>query len=68
MPEDEFQRVRGKYGVVLATPMIKETPLGSRVVGCVSVDAPADAFAAMSSDEVRGLVAAAAVTLAAVVS
>jgi hypothetical protein len=65
---DEFQRVRGKYGVVLATPMIKETPLGSRVVGCVSVDAPADAFTAMSSDEVRGLVAAAAVTLAAVVS
>ncbi|MGH8825143.1 MAG: hypothetical protein ACRDVN_11775 [Jiangellaceae bacterium] len=65
---DEFQRVRGKYGVVLATPMIKETPLGSRVVGCVSVDAPEDAFAAMSSEEVRGLVAAAAVTLAAVVA
>jgi hypothetical protein len=65
---DEFLRVRGKYGVVLATPMIRETPLGSRVIGCVSVDAPADAFAVMASKEIRGLVAAAAVTLAALVS
>jgi hypothetical protein len=64
----EFQRVRGKYGVVLASPMIKETPLGSRVVGCVSVDGPPGSFQALASDEIRGLVAAAAVTLAAVVA
>jgi hypothetical protein len=64
----EFQRVRGKYGVVLASPMIKETPLGSRVVGCVSVDGPPGSFQALASTEIRALVAAAAVTLAAVVA
>ncbi|MGH8775777.1 MAG: hypothetical protein ACRDWI_11570 [Jiangellaceae bacterium] len=65
---EQFQGVRGKYGVVLASPMIKEAPLGSRVIGCVSVDAPADAFERLADEEVRGLVAAAAVTLAAIVS
>jgi hypothetical protein len=64
----EFQRVRGKYGVVLASPMIRETPLGSRVVGCISVDGPPGSFQALASEEIRGLVAAAAVTLAAVVA
>jgi hypothetical protein len=64
----EFQRVRGKYGVVLASPMIKETPLGSRVVGCISVDGPPGSFQALASEEIRGFVAAAAVTLAAVVA
>lgn len=64
----EFQRVRGKYGVVLASPMIRETPLGSRVVGCVSVDAPPGSFQALASNDIRALVAAAAVTLAAVVA
>jgi hypothetical protein len=65
---EEYQRVRGKYDVVLATPMIRETPLGSRVIGCVAVDAPRDAFDALSADETRGLVAAAAVPLAAIMS
>jgi hypothetical protein len=65
---EEFLRVRGKYGVVLASPMIKETPLGSRVIGCVAVDAPANAFAVMASEGIRGLVAAAAVTLAALLA
>jgi hypothetical protein len=65
---EEFLRVRGKYGVVLASPMIKETPRGSRVIGCVAVDAPADAFSVMASESIRGLVAAAAVTLAALLS
>lgn len=65
---EEHRKVRGKYGVVLATPMIKETPYGSRVIGCVAIDAPAEGFAALASDEVRGLVAAAAVTLASLVA
>jgi len=53
---------------VLASPMIKETPLGSRVIGCIAVDAPADAFTVMASEAIRGLVAAAAVTLAALLA
>ena len=65
---EEFLRVRGKYGVVLASPMIKETPRGSRVIGCIAVDAPADAFTVMASEAIRGLVAAAAVTLAALLA
>lgn len=65
---DEYLRVRGKYGVVLATPMIQETPLGSRVVGCLAVDTPQSTFPLIASDEVRGLVAAAAATLTALVS
>lgn len=65
---DEYQSVRGKYEVVLATPMIKDTPLGSRVIGCIAVDAPATAFDAMADETTRGLVAAAAVPLAALIS
>lgn len=48
--------------------MIKDTPLGSRVIGCIAVDAPATAFDAMADETTRGLVAAAAVPLAALIS
>lgn len=65
---DEYLRVRGKYAVVLATPMIQERPLGSRVIGCIAVDAPAAAYDSLASNETRGLVAAAAVPLAALVA
>ncbi|HEX6197670.1 MAG TPA: hypothetical protein VFZ37_17270 [Jiangellaceae bacterium] len=65
---DEYLRVRGKYEVILATPIIQERPLGSRVIGCIAVDAPAAAYDALVRDETRGLVAAAAVPLAALIS
>ena len=65
---DEYARVRGKYEVILATPMIRETPLGSRVIGCIAVDAPQAAFDALARDETRGIVAAAAVPLAALLT
>lgn len=65
---EEYRHVRGKYGVVMATPMIKETRFGSKVIGCVAVDAPEDGFEAMAAEEVRGLVAAAAVTLASLIA
>ena len=64
---DEYQRVRGKYGVVLATPIIHETPAGSRIVGCVSVDGPPDSFDVMADEAVRGAAASAADVLAALV-
>lgn len=64
----EYAKVRGKYEVVLATPIIKESPLGSRVIGCIAVDAPANAFDAVARDETRALVAAAAVPLAALLA
>lgn len=65
---DEYLRVRGKYDVILATPMIRETPLGSRVIGCIAIDAPQAAFDALARDETRGIVAAAAVPLAALLT
>jgi hypothetical protein len=65
---DEYARVRGKYEVILATPMIRETPLGSRVIGCIAIDAPQAAFDALARDETRGIVAAAAVPLAALLT
>jgi hypothetical protein len=65
---DEYLRVRGKYEVILATPMIRETPLGSRVIGCIAIDAPEAAFDALARDETRGIVAAAAVPLAALLT
>lgn len=65
---DEYTRVRGKYEVILATPMIRETPLGSRVIGCIAIDAPQAAFDALTRDETRGIVGAAAVPLAALLT
>jgi hypothetical protein len=65
---DEYLRVRGKYEVILATPMIRETPLGSRVIGCIAIDAPQAAFDALARDETRGIVAAAGVPLAALLT
>lgn len=64
----EYAKVRGKFEVVLATPIITETPLGSRVIGCIAVDSPQHAFGALASDQTRGLVAAAAVPLAALLT
>lgn len=65
---NEYTRVRGKYEVILATPMIRETPLGSRVIGCIAIDAPQAAFDALARDETRGIVAAATVPLAALLT
>lgn len=72
LPEDltygltyaEYRRVRGKYGVVLGTPIIDDTAKGSRIIGCVSVDAPPDSFDQIASDAVRGAAATAADVLA----
>jgi hypothetical protein len=50
--------------VVLATPIIEDTAKGSRIIGCVSVDAPPDTFDLIASDTVRGAAATAADVLA----
>jgi hypothetical protein len=56
----DYQRVRGKFGVVLATPLVREAPTGAQVVGCISVDAPGGTVQQLASDEARSAVAAAA--------
>lgn len=55
----EYQRVRGKYGVVLASPIIDDTGSPARVVGCVSLDAPAGTRDRVTRDDIRERVASA---------
>ncbi len=56
----EYRRVRGKYGVVLASPIIDDSPSPAQVMGCVVVDAPAGTLGRMQGDEVRERVSTAA--------
>jgi hypothetical protein len=55
----EYERVRNKYGVVLASPIIDDEGWHARVVGCVAVDAPAGSRKKLTRDEVRERVATA---------
>jgi hypothetical protein len=56
----EYRRVRGKYGVVLASPIIDDSRSPAQVVGCVVVDAPAGTRDRMRRDDVRERVSTAA--------
>ncbi|MGW1515733.1 hypothetical protein [Streptomyces sp. NPDC002287] len=58
----EYLSVRGKFGAVLASPIIDRN--GSGVLGCVSVDGPSMAFVHFSGQQVREALAAAADELA----
>ena len=60
---EEFVRVRGKYHVVLATPVIVDSGRSSEVIGCVALDGPEGSYALLWTDEVRWVLADTAVTL-----
>jgi hypothetical protein len=51
----EYLDIRDKYGVVVASPIIDDSGHRSRVVGCLALDGPDGQLAALSSDEVLGL-------------
>jgi hypothetical protein len=55
----EYERVRDKYGVVFASPIIDDRGPHAMVVGCVAVDAPAGSRKKITRDEVRERVATA---------
>lgn len=59
----EFEGVRDKYAVVVASPVIDDTGLRSSVTGCVALDGPDGRFADLTSDEVLGLLNSAAASL-----
>lgn len=59
----EFAALAGKYGAVLAAPLIDDSGQSSRVVGCVSLDGPDGSFELLWSAEVRSALAQAAETL-----
>jgi hypothetical protein len=56
----EYRRVRGKYGVVRASPIIDDSRSPAQVMGCVVVDAPGGTLDRMHRDEVRERVSTAA--------
>ena len=60
---EEFTRVRGKYHVVLATPVIVDAGTNSRVIGCVALDGPEGSYDLLWTGEVRWVLADTAVTL-----
>lgn len=60
----EHQRLRGKYGAVLATPILVEHPTGTQVVGGVTVDGPPGSYDLLASRTIRAQVASAAELLA----
>lgn len=59
----DFHALAGKYGTVLAAPLIDDAPTGSQVIGCVSLDGPAGSFDLLWSPDVRSALAQAADTL-----
>ena len=61
---EEHRRLRGRYSVVLATPILVEYPSGGRVVGCISVDGPPGSYDRIVASDVRAQAAAAAELLA----
>ena len=52
---EEYLDVRGKYGVVIASPLIEDSGTSSTIAGCVALDGPEGALDSLSSDEVLGL-------------
>lgn len=59
----EFDALAGRYGTVLAAPLIDDGGTGSAVVGCVSLDGPHGSFELLWSPDVRSALAQAAETL-----
>ena len=59
----EYEKVRGKYGVVLASPIIDDRVSPARVVGCVAVDAPSGSRTKLTQAPVRERVASAGIAI-----
>ena len=60
---DEFVAVRGKYHVVVATPVIDDLAVRSRVLGCVALDGPEGSFALLGGEEVGSVLVSTAAML-----
>jgi hypothetical protein len=64
---DEWLLLREKFGVVVATPVVRERSGRSSTVGCVALDGPAGQIDVLFSDEVRAQLQSAATSLERVV-
>lgn len=59
----EFTRLRGKYAVVVAVPLVDDSGPRSRVTGCVALDGPPGSWALLSDPVVLGVLSATAAAL-----
>jgi hypothetical protein len=64
---DEWELLRDKYGVIVATPIVRERAGRSTAIGCVSLDGPSGQLDVLFSDEVRAELQSAATGLERVV-
>lgn len=64
---DEWLRLRDKFGVIVATPMVREQGGRSLTIGCVALDGPAGTLDTLFSDDVRAALQSAATSLERVV-
>nr|WP_284290105.1 hypothetical protein [Angustibacter aerolatus] len=60
---DEHLAVRGRYGVVVAAPVIDDRRAVARVSGCIALDGPSGCLAALRSDDVVGVLESAGALL-----
>ncbi|WP_432536763.1 hypothetical protein [Kineococcus arenarius] len=54
----EHRRLRGKYGAVVAVPLVDDTGPVSAVVGCLALDGPAGSLPQLTTPAVLGLLEA----------
>jgi hypothetical protein len=60
---EEFLDLRGRYHVVVATPILDDRGPVTRVVGCLALDGPEGSFDDLAADDVRAAMAAMAPTI-----
>ena len=63
LTHEEFLELRGRYHVVVATPILDDRASVTRVVGCVALDGPEGSFDDLAADDVRAAMAAMAPTI-----
>ncbi|MEZ0166018.1 hypothetical protein AB2L27_14760 [Kineococcus sp. LSe6-4] len=55
---EEFRRVRGKYAVVVAVPLVEDSGASSAVTGALVLDGPAGSLAQLTGPDVLGVLEA----------
>ncbi|WP_432495848.1 hypothetical protein [Kineococcus gypseus] len=58
LTHEEHRRLRGRYGVVVAVPLVDDSGPVSAVTGCLALDGPAGALAQLGGPAVLGVLEA----------
>lgn len=62
---DEFRFMLGRYHVVVATPVLDDSGVRTRIVGCLALDGPSGTFDLLAADDVRAAMGRVAPTIGA---